>query len=142
MRRALLALVVGAVLIMATVIPAAARSWRWDECRFRNYSGGAGFNRTEITLLVRCGARAFPVPGGPSKALAVMDCESSGSQFAGTTHIGLFQFAPSTFDSVMDRWSGLWHRWGVKPDPWNARSNALAAIRKASADGWGAWSCA
>jgi hypothetical protein len=123
----------------------ANQRWRWDDCRFRNLHGEPGaFGRLEMELIVRCGNRHWPVPGGVPKAFAVISCESGWGQFAVSPggHLGLMQFHPDTFASVMQRWSGLWDRWGVHAAPLNARSNALAGMRKASADGWSAWSCA
>lgn len=145
MQRALLVLVVGAVLLMTTAAPAtASRSWRWDECRFRNYSGGPSFNHDEVELLVRCAVSHYPVSGGDAKALAVMYCESGGGPYAYNPagYYGLFQFAAGTFNGTYDRWSAQWRRWDVQPNWFNARSNALLAIHKAHSDGWGAWSCA
>lgn len=145
MKRFLVALVVGAVLVGAGAPMATAeRSWRWDECRFRNYSGGPSFNATEIEMTVRCGVWHWEVSGGASKALAVMRCESGGGQFATSPggHQGLFQFAPSTFLGTYNRWEAQWERWNVRRNAYNARANILLAMKKAHHDGWGAWSCA
>jgi hypothetical protein len=139
-------LVVGAVLLTTTVASASnvGLEWREKQCRYRNYSGGPAFNRDEIILTIRCGVQHWPVYGGATKAIDVAECESGLGQFATSAggHQGVYQFAPSTFSGVMGRWSQLWNRWHVRRDAYNARSNILGAIRKASADGWGAWGCA
>lgn len=143
MKRTLLALVAGAVLLTAT--PATAHhqqgEWRWQECRFRSLVGSpTEWSREEMYLVLRCGVHYWPVPGGYSFAWDVADCESGWGPRAGTSHLGIYQFAPSTFAGVHHRWPDLWRRMGVPPDIYNPRSNILYAIRKASADGWGAWS--
>ena len=145
MRRGLTTALVLLTLIGAAPNAASQETWRWEDCRFRSYMNpDDAFNRTELLLVIRCGVRLWPVYGGYAKAVSVAECESGLGPRATNPngHYGIYQFARSTFASVHSRWRALWERMGVPAAIYNPRSNILHAVRKASADGWGAWGCA
>jgi len=140
-----LALLVTSILLLLPNHAAANESWRWEQCRFKNLeSGGDGWTTREIAKTVRCAARRWTVDGGVTKALDVGRCESGldADEYGNPPYIGVYQFAPSTFEGAADRFAAFRHRWGIPDNPWNGRANVVLAIRVAHAGGWGPWSCA
>lgn len=47
-----------------------------SECRYVRSDGRHGYTDREIRRTIRCAVRRWPVPGGPSFAIAVARCES------------------------------------------------------------------
>ena len=94
--------------------------------------------RRQLSRLIRCSARHWPVVGGPDKAVFVARCESSldPKAYNAEGYAGVFQQATRY-------WPGRsvdfgFPRWSV----FNGRANVMVSIRMAHRYGWGAWSCA
>jgi len=138
------------ILAAAMLLPSQAQAkepaaWRWQRCQMKNVvMTGDDWRNREVKLEIRCAVRHWSVPGGVSKALDVARCESGFNEEAvsSTGCSGVYQFTAGTWSSVKERWSKFMKRWSLRGNVFNARSNVLLAIRKAHADGWGAWSCA
>lgn len=98
-----------------------------------------------IVRLIRCEARVFRSPGGPSKAVAVARCESNlnPSVRGGSNnhYVGLFQWYEPNWAEIARKWVrpvGLHNlRWQ------NPEANTIAAVRLARSLGtWeGYWAC-
>lgn len=94
-----------------------------------------------IKRIIRCAARRWTVPGGPTFALAVARCESGFRPDAyGNGNGGVYQHRLTYWPGRYDAYAR--DRWRLYPSVYNGRTNVIVSIRMAHRQGWGAWSCA
>jgi hypothetical protein len=146
MRRSLVALVVGAVLVMATGTAAAKQNVRIDremdrECRFQ-WVDKAAWSSREERLTSICAIGRWDVSGGYPKFYAVGACESGWGRFAsnGGRYLGLFQHAASSWFGRVNHFEP--RGWDLAPSWTNSRSQIVVTARMVHVGGWGPWSCA
>ena len=142
MRKSLLA----AAVTVAVLVPsnAQAQDWRRETCRYQGLTETT-WSLREVALTIRCAASKWSVPGGVREALYIARRESGLRATAAnpsSSAAGVYQFVSGTWSSVKARWRDLMQRWSLHASVYNARANVLLAIRKAHADGWGAWTTA
>lgn len=119
--------------------------WREDRCRYKNLTSRPGeddWTTHEVSLLIRCAAGHWSVPGGAEKMLEVARCESGldESNVYGSFR-GVYQWGPS-WSQAISKYAAFRERWRVSSSVWNARSNVLITARVVHAGDWGSWSCA
>ena len=143
MRRILLVLVAGTILLGAGAPNATADGWRQDECRFQSLHQ-ATWTAREERLTAKCAIDHWSVPGGYAKLYSVGDCESGWNRFANNAgrYLGLFQHSESYWQDRVNAYEptawekGLSERWT------NSRTQIIVTARMAHRDGWGPWRCA
>lgn len=97
--------------------------------------------RRAVRRLIRCAENSWPVPGGARKALEVAACESGFWPWAqGGSNAGVYQHN-------LTYWRPRWERWGrplgLRPSPYNARTNVVVTMRMVHATrSWTPWACA
>jgi hypothetical protein len=159
-KRVLLALAVGAVLIPTTAnarldAPAPPR-YTWRDLRADLEETKAKIVELESLVAneptdcrelspektVRCAAEAFGVPA--DQAVAVWQCESNfGVEPPHTdAYHGPFQYAYSTYESQRESMPDVVKWFELSPAVHDVRSNILTAVAWAARHGWGPWSCA
>lgn len=147
MKRVLMALVAGAVLVGATAPMAIAgqrerihREMRSD-CQF-DFITSRPWSPWEETLTARCLTAKWPVPGGYPQLSSVISCESGWYRFAsnGGSYLGLGQHAASAWPYRVRSYEPA--GWDLKPAWWNPRSNLTVTVRMAHSGGWSPWTCA
>jgi len=131
MRRALVAALASASLLAGPSVGARAEEVPRHVCNY-DWREGAW----HLKQLIKCAARRWDSPGGPTKAVQVARCEShlDPDAYNSGGYAGLFQQATRY-------WPDRANRWG-QPDRsvYNARANIIVSIRMARAlDSWSAW---
>lgn len=122
---------------------ARTESNRWKECRMNE--GGPAWKKHEVKQEIRCATWHWHVSGGNNKAFSVASCESGFNEHSDNPRSsagGVFQFLASTWNHIKQAHHELRRRWNLAKSRYNARANVVHAIRMASNQGWGAWSCA
>jgi hypothetical protein len=111
-----------------------------DSCRFQLDDGHLGWTVTEVHRTIRCAVRRWPVPGGVDYAMDIARRESGLRQYALNPSgcAGIYQWAPSTWASVLDDFPPLYKVLGH--GVFNARSNVMYAIKFAHNRSWSPWS--
>jgi hypothetical protein len=134
-RRVLAAALMPALLVPLLATAHAQASDAKIPDRICNYSWSDG--RWQVKQLIKCAARRWDVPGGPSEALSVARCESRYDPDARNgTHLGVFQQASKY-------WPGRAKTYGFPGfSAFNGRANIIVSVRMAHRVGWGPWACA
>ena len=151
MKRTLVSLVAGLVLLMATSSTANEREAPCKDYLIRPALGQQEVAR-RVTSLIGCAAARFDPPDSDEFAVCVARGESSLWPWAGThgNYVGLFQHVRSAWESRARRWLKPEWAWQLRdhdpdtfPGPFDAWANTIVSVRMARSIGawyptWGA----
>jgi hypothetical protein len=118
-------------------------AWRREQCRYQTLEHPwiGDFTYREVALTIRCGVKHWPVPGGEDGAICIANHESGLDETADnpiSTAAGVYQFLASTWAGVKQAFAMPW--WRLRSSVYNARANAIRAIRHVHARwSWSAW---
>ena len=119
-----------------------AGSWRQRECRFQSLTRPT-WSALEEQLTAECAIRKWAVSGGYTKFYSVGDCESGWNRYAsnGGRYLGLFQHAAAYWQGRVAAAQPDWDR--PLSHRWqNSRTQIVVTARMVHGGGWGPWSCA
>lgn len=135
--------VIAALVLGYTVAEAEERPTpRERQCRFQWVQPGTWTQREEL-LTAACIEDRWPVEGGLSRVVDIIDCESGWGRFAynpAGPYVGLGQHVLSAWDDRLRSYTPV--HWELRENWSNSRSMLTITIRMMSRVGLSPWSCA
>ena len=106
-------------------------------CRFQLYDGKLGWSTDEVERTIACAVRRWPVSLTTARAIAWRESKFHATALNASGCAGVYQWAPSTWVSVLDDFPDLYAVLGH--GVFNARSNVMYAVKFAHNRSWSPW---